>query len=258
MAAVNSKLKTNLTIPNGPAGDAFYVGFWKDGNAHPRYLGRSSTKEDFDTLKAQVPPYYYKFDGESPAVEAPDQDSLAAFRKKFTLMTANKKGKTASKVKRNDDRVQRHQSWGSSIKRVQNYIGIREIRDDREAINAYQRASGSQWIDLEAVASKIARETSEKYGHSTFFDPAKSMKFKPLDSVVFISIDVEAYEFNHKQITEIGIATLDTLDIVNMIPGDGGKNWIQQIRGRHFRILEHRYLVNKVHVSGCADSFEFG
>lgn len=259
LAAVNSKLKTNLTIPKGPAGDAFYIGFWTDGNAQPRYLGRSSAKEDFDALKARVPPYYHKLDGEPTTVEFPDKRSLAAFREKLTLMTANEKGKkAANKAKRNDDRIQRHQSWGGSIKRVQCYIGIREIRDDKEAISAYQRASSSQWVDMEAVAATIARETTEKYGPPTFFHPEKGMKFKPQDSVVFISIDVEAYEFNHKQITEIGVATLDTLDIVNVAPGEGGKNWMEQIRARHFRILEHRFLINKVHVSGCADSFEFG
>jgi hypothetical protein len=261
LAAINLKLKIKLTIPKGTAGDAFYIGFWADGNAQPRYLGCSSTKETFDDLKAGMPPYWHKLGAEPTTAGPPDKASLAAYKEKLALLTANEKGKkAANKVKKAEDQIKRHQSWGSTVKRVECYIGIRQDRDFRAIINAQQRAStsGPQWIDMEAEIAKLAREATEKYGPETSFDPTKGTNFKPQDSVIFISIDVEAYEFNHKQITEIGVATLDTLDLANAAAGVGGKNWMNEIRARHFRILENRYLINKVHVSGCPDSFEFG
>lgn len=76
--------------------------------------------------------------------------------------------------------------------------------------------------------------------------------------MVFICVDVEAYERNTKLITEIGIATLDTKDIAAIKPGEGGADWMSVIRARHFRINEHKHLNNVEFVAGCADKFEFG
>lgn len=254
LEAINLKLKTRLTIPKGGAGDAFYFGFMNDGNPHPRYLGRSTSREHFDDLKFRAPPYYYKLDDESGIVETPSDRSLVAFQSKFAQITANEKGKKAAqKDKQAKGRIQRQQGWGASIKRVQYYLGIREVRDDAQAIQASLQNSGLDWVDVKAAAKAAAAKLPPPT-----FDPGKYMKFKPLDSVVFISVDVEAYEMNHKQITEIGVATLDTLDLVQVEPGNGGRDWMQQIRARHFRIHENRFLINRVHVSGCPDSFEFG
>jgi hypothetical protein len=77
-------------------------------------------------------------------------------------------------------------------------------------------------------------------------------------SPIFVCIDVEAYERSSKIITEIGVATLDTLDLVGVAPGVSGKNWQQKIRARHFRIKEHKSYRNGEFVSDAADQFEFG
>ena len=69
-------------------------------------------------------------------------------------------------------------------------------------------------------------------------------------------MDVESFERNHNQITEVGISTLDTYDLVGIAPGKGGKAWLPKIRARHFRIQEHAHLVNKDFIQGCADRFE--
>lgn len=76
--------------------------------------------------------------------------------------------------------------------------------------------------------------------------------------VVFVCIDVEANERNSKQITEVGISTLDTRDLRSLAPGERGENWIDKIRARHFRINEYKHIVNSEYVSGCPDRFEFG
>ena len=78
-------------------------------------------------------------------------------------------------------------------------------------------------------------------------------------SVVFVAIDVEAYERDHSKITEVGIATLDTRHLRGISPGDDhGGRWWDVIRSRHFRIKENAHLVNREFVSGCEDRFEFG
>lgn len=76
--------------------------------------------------------------------------------------------------------------------------------------------------------------------------------------MVFVCVDVESYERAHHLITEVGIATLDTRDLVNTPPGPDGEKWRPLIRTRHFRIKEHAHLVNSAFVQGCPDRFYFG
>lgn len=76
--------------------------------------------------------------------------------------------------------------------------------------------------------------------------------------MVFVSIDVEAYEKDHSKILEIGVATLDTRSLLNTPPGADGENWRSKIEARHFLIKENQYLRNHEFVRGCPDRFEFG
>lgn len=89
-------------------------------------------------------------------------------------------------------------------------------------------------------------------------DPQKPSPFAFESSVIFISVDVEAYEFDHAKVTEIGIATLDTRHIADLPPGVGASDWRPALRARHIRINEHLHLSNSVHMHGCADRFNFG
>jgi len=75
---------------------------------------------------------------------------------------------------------------------------------------------------------------------------------------LFIAFDVEAWEKDQRAITEVGISTLDTLDIIDLPPGKDGENWFSKIRHRHFRIEEYKHLVNSEHIYGCPERFEFG
>lgn len=71
-------------------------------------------------------------------------------------------------------------------------------------------------------------------------------------------MDVESYERNHSLITEIGISTLDTAELLTVPPGVDGKEWHSKIRAQHLIILEHRHLVNWEFVNGCPDRFDYG
>ena len=188
-----------------------------------------------DELRENVPPRYYKLDGEPPITKPLVDTSLAAFRAKIEALSLTAKNKkAANKEKQRVERVAKQKSWKDSTKRVQRYLGLRKRSDNDTAT------------------------VSDSADNNTFYDPEKCTKFMMEDAVVFVCIDVEAYEMNNNIITEIGIATLDVLDIANMEPGVLGENWRKAIRARHFRIKENMHLNNTKHVQGCAGSFEFG
>lgn len=74
----------------------------------------------------------------------------------------------------------------------------------------------------------------------------------------FVCIDVEAHESANKIVTEIGIAILDTQDIVDLSPGENGRNWFNKIEAHHLRVAEVAHVVNCRFVQGCPDDFGFG
>jgi hypothetical protein len=171
-------------------------------------------------------------------------------------MNQSQKGKkAASKGKAKQERIEKQHSWSHGIKRVQRYLGLRELRHgELEAIKAGLEKSGLQWGDYDAAV----KATAAKLPPTTFFQPGQLIQFQQEESVIFVCIDVEAYERDAKIITEVGIATLDTLDIAHVVPGEGGTNWRSCIRARHFIIKEHQHYQNSEFVTGCPDKFEFG
>ncbi|PQE18665.1 qde-2-interacting protein [Rutstroemia sp. NJR-2017a BVV2] len=255
LAVINQSLGTSLTIPSGAKG-AFKTVFNNDGTPYPRYLGRALNQRMADDLREVIPPRYYKLDGEPRIAKPPIDTSLAAFKAKIEAMNlAQKAKKQHNKEKAKVERVAKQQSWRSSTKRVQRYLGLRKRRDgDLAAEQAKSKGKQLDWNDY-TVALQQSLIPS---GPSTFYDPEKPAIFTQEDAVVFVCIDVEAYEFNNNVITEIGIATLDVLDLVGKALGPLAVNWREAIRARHFRIKESMHLNNSVHVIGCADRFEFG
>jgi hypothetical protein len=200
---------------------------------------------------------YFKLAGEPSVIENPSQASLIEFKAKVDLVTRLQRGKKmVNKEKQKAERVAKQQSWNKSIKRVQRYLGIRQasLASQTEAIRAGLQNSSLQWMDyVAAVQDAVA-----KLPPSKDLDVARLAPYNQEGSVVFVCVDVEAYERNTRQITEIGIATLDTKNIAKLNPGNGGVNWREMIRARHFRIREYRHLENSEFVNGCADKFEFG
>ena len=194
--------------------------------------------------------------GLPPSSKEPSDRSLEAFQAKINLMLqAQKAKKVANKERQKKERIEKQHSWSHGIKRVQRYLGIREIRKGHlEAIRAGLENSGLEWADYDD-AVKVA---AAKLPPTISFHPGQLARFEQEASVVFVCVDVEAYERNTKLVTEIGIATLDTKDIASVVPGEEGANWMSCIRARHFRINEHKHLNNVDFVAGCADRFEFG
>lgn len=220
---INKKLKMRLRVPNE---SGFVISFREPGSPCPRYLGKLSSKEDLPVLENKIPGPEFRHEGE----DLLDLRTLSAFKDKIQLVIdAGKRKSKLSKGKkegnRNDDRVAgvAKDSWSAQLEKTCRYLGLDKIDNDPslQGTNAQTPISNSFH-----------------------------------DNVIFISIDVEAYERSRRTITEIGISTLDTDDLLGLTPGRGGAEWIKRIRSRHFRINESSHLENHEFVTGCADKFE--
>ncbi|KAK3692528.1 hypothetical protein B0T22DRAFT_435798 [Podospora appendiculata] len=225
LEVVNAKLDTELTIPPGVNAAKYKMRFGLGNTPRLRFLGRSTSPETFESLRQSVPEPHAD-DNLKNATTMGREMFLDSLAKVFSPVT---KGHKSDKNKRK--RIDNHRAWGRSIKRAQRYLGLR------------QNAAGRG-------------ETAPVVPQA--LDLSQAMVVEPEGSVLFVAIDIEAYEFNQNIITEIGIAVLDTAQLAKVAPGDGGKGWFPVIAARHIRIKENSWAHNSVHVHGCADHFDFG
>ncbi|KAH7041198.1 uncharacterized protein B0I36DRAFT_358387 [Microdochium trichocladiopsis] len=128
------------------------------------------------------------------------------------------------------EKLEKQKRNGRVVKRVQRYLGLR---------GSHSHVDGSG-------------------ASTTAWTPDMVAPFHPKDNVRFVCIDVEAFEFNTKLLTEFGFAVLDTEDISGIAPGENGSNWISAVKGHHFIINEYSHLKNKRFVKGCPEKFNFG
>ncbi|KAF2091777.1 hypothetical protein K490DRAFT_33126 [Saccharata proteae CBS 121410] len=197
----------------------------------PRYLGQSNSRDDYDNMERNVPGRGRRAKDEK-TLEAPPLRTLQAFKDKIeAAIELNKNKASAAKARKKEARLVTQQEWRRQLKRSQRYLGLRP--KTAEAANRIPDC-------IPAINSNEAAPY--------IFD----------SSVVFVCVDIEAYERAHNKITEIGFAILDVNDLKGIAPGDRGQNWFSKIRARHFRISEHSHLHNSEFVAGCADRFEFG
>ncbi|KAH0537140.1 hypothetical protein FGG08_006044 [Glutinoglossum americanum] len=234
---INKEAGSSLRVPPKSDDCGFQVCFLEmDNTPGPRHLGESTCRNDFQILEQMVPAPMYRPDGETPD-PPPSERSLAAFKRKIQLACEATKNKSkASRAKKQKERIERQHGWRRQIKRTQRYLGLKKRLEREELEQVLLREPGtSDYLDVESPAPH----------------PMES-------SVVFVSIDVESFERDHKKITEVGISVLDTNDLSGIPPGKGGSGWVKRIQTRHLRIKEHAHLINKDFVTGCADRFEFG
>jgi hypothetical protein len=222
--------------------------FEKDGSPQPRFLGRCTSRDMKDQLEMSIPAPQLARD------RSDDDRSWEAFCMKIEAgVAATKKKSSAIKAKRRVEQVMRHQDWCRSLRRAQCYLGLRPRRP---------RDLPEPELDEQATAED--RQKAEwEYGLACGtillpLDVRQPVPFSFASEPIFVCVDVEANERCQDEITEVGISTLDTLDLAGLAPGEGGDAWISQIRSRHFRIRESAHVVNQDFVSGCPDRFEFG
>ena len=152
---------------------------------------------------------------------------------------------------RKAQRFSKQREWRQQLKRAQQYLGLPDTKDSAKEVSVDRVCSELIDLSLKPEAAIDSNQPSHSVDHPL---PPEHLK----SSVVFVSIDVEAYEFVQKFITEIGISTLDTAHLINTLPGSNGNNWTAKIQSSHLRIHEHGKRVNRVHVLGCPDNFNFG
>ncbi|KAG8534145.1 uncharacterized protein KY384_000989 [Bacidia gigantensis] len=250
---IEKSLGIYASFPDVSEVPGFQLSFVEEGTPRPRYLGRFTEDCGMLELEGMIPV-------EGSPLEAPevlDERSFPFFRQKMLdAMAASKKKSKAVRQKKRKDRVENKRRWCSELKRGQCYLGLRP------------RGTDGKFEDFHKD-SNMSHEESQKAQED--FELAAGIKLPSLDmtsaapydfdkNVIFVCVDIEVFEKDHRKITEIGFCTLDTLDIVRAPPGEGGKRWMNHLRCRHFRIVETAHLNNSEFVAGCADRFqpEFG
>ena len=247
---IDRELGTCLAFPRPAREPGFLLNFDEQGSPRPRYLGRVNVDISVDEMESKIPGPEYKAPGET---EEPEDRSFEAFKAKIEAAIQAGKNKTKyQKQTKKRQRIGQKESWCAQLKRVQCYLGIRP-RQSAVPLDDPVSVSSDSWdAFLEAQkASDLARCINLPE-----LDVTKSVPYPFSQGVVFVCVDIEAWEKDHSTITEIGVATLDTNDLMDLPPGEDGKAWMTAIRPRHFRISEFQHLVNSDFVSGCADRFE--
>ncbi|GBF63654.1 hypothetical protein TMEN_6296 [Trichophyton mentagrophytes] len=250
---INAELGCDVSLPlEEEAG--LMIPFTPDGTPQPEYLGTVTTHkmkgqlQDTATALCQENPIELSEDGDGPS---------AQFCKKMKIVVDVKYKKTSDININDQGRVRR---WHRQLKRTQCYLGLLP-RIDRCASEGAQITD-----DATCTPTKPAVEQQQAHGTATVaagtvldpLDVDAPAPFAFADEPIFVSIDLEENERNHSQITEVGVSTLDTLDLVGIPPGEGGRNWTSKIRSRHFRVAEYQHVRNKKFVEGCPDDFAFG
>ena len=244
---IYDELKIPAKLPDITRHPGFDIEFEEEGSPRPRYLGRLTDHMSLLDLEEMIPE-----PGTEPEPQVLEDRTFPAFRRKMeAAILAGKNRQKNAKSKKKQDRVVQKRGWCAQLKRTQCYLGIRprgtakkeDFHNDpnrtheesQAAQAAYEKAAG---LNLPALNPKLPAPYS--------FD----------NSVIFVCVDVESFEKDHRKITEIGISTLDTNDLVGIPPGEGGSEWMKKIRARHFRMAEYAHLNNTEFITGCADKFE--
>ncbi|KAF1951969.1 hypothetical protein CC80DRAFT_495619 [Byssothecium circinans] len=228
---INSALNLRLEISSRQRNDGLVGRFPDHPRCQPRFLGRSHSKDEYDSLTDNVPSVMVR-PATEPAAALLDDDRLQIFKQMTEDMWDLTRAKNkATREKRKLERLTKQKEYANEFKRAQRYLGLRPTAPN-----------GPPGHTPALTATNVSL-------------PAPF----PFDkSVVFVCVDVESYERAHNKITEIGIATLDTRDLVGVAPGRDGEDWRPKIKARHFRIQDHAHLVNSEFVSGCPERFDFG
>ena len=229
---INERFRCRLFIPT-KRNVGFALNFGFGGTPMPTYLGVCSSREERDRLEGRIKlPQgdYNEFDKTSPTfLEFEEMLDTGVQSSKN-----RKKSSGAGKLKREHIRMVSERQSASEMRRTQCYFGLRLSRN----------LDGPDDLEDSRVMAPLDMTAPVPCGF--FNDP------------VFISIDVECNERAHSQITEVGVSTLDSLDLVKVPPGEKCENWSRLIQSRHFRTREYQHVVNREFLAGCPDKFEFG
>ncbi|KAL4755357.1 hypothetical protein BDW72DRAFT_189121 [Aspergillus terricola var. indicus] len=227
---INKALDCSLHLPTEEH-RGLVLNFNREGFPQPKFLGQSHNRNMKDRLEATIP--------QKVNIRDSSQDSdkeMIAFEKMVEAAVSSAKYKSESKAKKQRLRIQRKLDNGDAVRRSLCYLGL--LADSIDQID-------NKWY--EQPESEQPR-----------FDVNKLVPYPFWTEAVFISVDVEVHERSHSQVTEIGISTLDTRDLIGVAPGTNGEEWQSRIQSRHLRVKEYENHANHLYVRGCPANFEFG
>ena len=263
----------HLTIGSEAEDFGLVVNFPNHPELLPRYLGRCHSREAFCRLERNVPDIKWRPTGEVRREPSPDERTKEACRQQLEMAYEVSRGRNkANKAAKKEARVSKQQQWKDSLKRAERYLGLRP-GPHRAAgkLKPFCSSIETVEVDFAPLEPRADAPWSELQAyHNDFVEAKFRSKFAPPinptlpppysfdKSHVFVAIDVECYEHDKSKVTEIGIATLDVLNLSGIAPGPTGVNWQSKIHTRHFLIREHIHLHNNDFVVGCPGSFEFG
>lgn len=148
------------------------------------------------------------------------------------------------------ERVIQKTIWCRQLKLAMRHLGLTSVRNPtntflpRSNLNKFQTAMNEDGT----------HDGTHKKSDAMIQSPTLS------ENIIFLAIDVSKAKDGQNQVSEIGISTLDTNDLINRPPGTAGISWSKKIRSRNFRIKESTSLVETDFIMIYGDGFkpEFG
>ncbi|TPX19730.1 hypothetical protein DIZ76_017522 [Coccidioides immitis] len=248
---INEKFHCGASIP-AQVDMGVSLPFENDGTPLPQFLGRSTSLELKEKLERDIPPRRSRREDPKASLDAGDRSSAAFQIKMEAAFRALRRKPKASKPKKQRDQALKLQIGYRALKRLQCYLGL------RGRIPRLSEQDSNDPVSLEEEGRAINAASFAAMKMMALLNVNEEAPFPFADEPIFISVDIESNEVAHSQIIEIGVSSLDTLDLIRLPPGKGGCNWMKKIKTRHFRISEYRHVRNQNFVIGCPDQFEFG
>lgn len=241
-------IQAEFNIPVDVPPYPFQLSFHDDATPSPQILGKVNSKEDMQSLQAKIPEPPLNHDELAQDIDRADRQNHLAWREKAErALAAEKRKSLAAKKKKAQNHALTLMETANQLSRAQRHLGLQPRFDVTQKSLPNTSVVGSRDQHIQQASSYIGA-----------LDVNQPVCFPFEDQPIIISIDVEAFEMDHKIITEIGLSTLDTLDLVDLAPDEQGKQWIKKIRSRHFRIKGRETLRNAQFVNGNPEMFQFG
>lgn len=212
----------------------------KHTQLRPRFLGVIRDQEQYQRLQINIPSSTFQLPGED---FQPELDEELPEVKQYDLqlfqaldLGGNKKkgsSKHATPQAREEYQTNMQLDFKDNLEMVEQFLGLRAPKPKRVSLPSDWTAAMEERSWEEELAGMKTKAAAKEPPPAV--DPSKPAPFGFCSNVIFVCVDVEAYEKDSSKITEIGISTLDTNDLAGAAPGELGSQWRSKIRVRHFR-----------------------
>lgn len=144
---INSHCKLELKVTNSQREEGLVLRFPDHPRCRPRYLGRSHTRDEYNSMTDQVPLVSVRAPGE-PTPPSLDAQSIEDFRQMIEDAWEVTKNKSkASKEKKRVDRLKKQKIFTDQLKRAQRYLGLRPTAPDGTYPSCIT-PQGSEWVTV--------------------------------------------------------------------------------------------------------------